>query len=434
MELLLIICFLVKQIQTIDNNTNVTLYDLSKSKLVIHSLGNKYIFENRTTKIQQLFKKKVLKNETSTDLLNQINKILSNETIFKNVTTSKTFTTHIEFNYSLQLITLLKQVNINVLQLQIRQFSKQDYLINLKSNLSLASQTNSSEIFLSISNDVANSCYKANNYSNYLLESVSFKMKKLGNFIICIQFFNHMNKNIFISNDNLCYEWIREPEFIDDTRLRYKPLFIVIMYLMCASILCPIAIGQHFMNKFKLQKKKQLKLKLLNEQENTSKDINSDKYLQNKISSDKEFEPLIDKFSTESQSQQLNPAKKVVLFDIESIHNSDDDNSGQEDDLKNSEANHILNDKPWLRSGPVLNDYKSSLNSVNIKIERKVVSEAYLMKLKGNKFNRSSSKKIAFKTSLDNNLNKINSQINAEKTVSNRSLNAKPNIYYETNV
>lgn len=40
----------------------------------------------------------------------------------------------------------------------------------------------------------------------------------------------------------------------DGDQFQYKPLFIVLMYILCATILISISIAQHFINKFKLRK------------------------------------------------------------------------------------------------------------------------------------------------------------------------------------
>lgn len=459
MQLIFLMYFLIfKQINSMTISANHTIYDLSNSRQIIHSFGNKFIHENRTTRISQLFKKRINHIDDTGDLLSRINYLLNNQSIFKNVTTNKTFHTRMEFNFNAHLVTLLHQMNITSFKILIRQYLRHEYFLKMKSNITIYNHTNLTEadcLNMPSEDHFVNFCYKRKN-TTILLDSIMFKLKRVGNYIICVQFVTNSNKIIHFPNDYLCLDWINDIVHDDSTRLRYKPLFIVIMYLMCASILFPIAIGKHFLNKLKLEKKEGLKLNIITSEHNNKNKTTSSssvKSFKNENSS-KDVDPLLKKTDSGLLINQLNnnininnhqSIKKVVLFDITGTAESESDNEcdggiSAKNKLMVSEANHILNDKPWLQSGPVVNDYRTNLNNLGSKMERKVSSEIYLnnIKLHEHKFTH-----LAKNPILKNSSNESDDDYKT-KTTSCRSLasstnifsniNNRANVYYESNV
>ena len=198
LKLFIILCLIIS-IESIDQNESVN-FELSKSKHIIYSHGNKVIYENRTTKIQHILKKKLSSPTTTllptttttastyrtnninndkfdfmTELvLTKINQLLETETLIKNVTTNKTnHNAIIEFNYSINFVNLLNQIDLNKILIQIRQFSKQGYIFQLNTNLSqqIFNTNNYSSNFLNILNkDELNSisCFKRTNLNTNL--------------------------------------------------------------------------------------------------------------------------------------------------------------------------------------------------------------------------------------------------------------------------
>jgi hypothetical protein len=505
LKLFIILCLIIS-IESIDQNESVN-FELSKSKHIIYSHGNKVIYENRTTKIQHILKKKLSSPTTTllptttttastyrtnninndkfdfmTELvLTKINQLLETETLIKNVTTNKTnHNAIIEFNYSINFVNLLNQIDLNKILIQIRQFSKQGYIFQLNTNLSqpIFNTNNSSSNFLNILNkDELNSisCFKRTNLNTnlYLLDSVSFKIKRYGYFIVCIQFIDSNGKFVYLSTEQYCYDWTNESKdkHNEEIGFHYKPLFIVIMYFMCASILIPIAVWQHFINKFKMQKKKKEKnkLNLINEKEKNNKLCvanDSDKSLSsknvigsetmfsinNKIINSQELEPLIEvEMNNNNNNNTHLKLKKSVLFDLESTQSEKDDDNDEQSkvDLSNS-VNHILDQKPWLSTDQsTFYNYNASLDNLNNVESRRATSDLNLNSryYRGTKHLREKSIKISTtggggggtgsikKKSLSN--SKLNLFSNKEiitKCVSNRSISSKTAIYYESNV
>ncbi len=503
LKLFIILCLIIS-IESINQNESVN-FELSKSKHIIYSHGNKVIYENRTTKIQHILKKKLssppttlLPTTTTTTtykshdnnnnkidfmtelVLAKINQLLETETLIKNVTTNKTnHNAIIEFNYSINFVNLLNQIDVNKILIQIRQFSKQGYIFQLNTNLSQTifntnNSSSSSSYFLSILNKdelKSISHFKRNdlNTNLYLLDSVSFKIKRYGYFIVCIQFIDSNGKFVYLSTEQYCYDWTNElkDKHNEEIGFHYKPLFIVIMYFMCASILIPIAVWQHFINKFKMQKKKKdkNKLNLKNAKETNNKLCaanDSDKSLSsknvigsetifsinNRIINSQELEPLIEVEMNNNNHLKL---KKSVLFDLESTQSErgDDNDEQSKIDLSNS-VNHILDQKPWLSTNQsTFYNYNASLDNLNSIESRRATSDLNLNSryYRGTKHLREKSFKILTtgaggggtgsikKKSLSNSkLNLISNKEIITKCVSNRSISSKTAIYYESNV
>ena len=170
----------------------------------------------------------------------------------------------------------------------------------------------------------------------------------------------------------------------DEATFRYKPLFLVLMYLLCASILFPISIWKHFMNKANLKKKRASTTvsescsTILNEDKSVIplldpdydiKKIHSKLKLQvktslNSTNSNDLIKPILVKSLTETNLIKLknfntnqvnnmsnsnsanNNINKKVLFDVQ----SNDSNNNEIDCPVGEEAIHILNHKPWAKA------------------------------------------------------------------------------------
>ncbi len=246
-----------------------------------------------------------------------------------------------------------------------------DYLNYLTNKLS---QLNS------VNNSKTNSSLDLNSKKYFLFSSLIFKMKYSGNFVICIKFINNLNPHIQFFAENMCFDWIafkennishHHDQITEYHNFHYKPLFILIMYLLCASLLLPIAIAQYIMTKSNNQAKKNIKQ--ANKEENATDvggggGINSNlnkadglatlsgsrdssvKNLDSKIKLN-ELEPLI-KANALLENENIHPtssSNKKVLFRLNSTDSFNSLKDANENDVDYSEAKHILDDKPWAR-------------------------------------------------------------------------------------
>ena len=144
-------------------------------------------------------------------------------------------------------------------------------------------------------------------------------------------------------------------------------------------------------------------------------------------SSASESNLLINQLNNNININNHQSIRKVVLFDITSTQDSESDNENKDEQNVLFEANHILNDKPWGKSGPVINDnYHNSF-----KMGRKVSSEMHLNRIRSQHYDSRLTQSVK-KTILKNST----SECNTSKTTSNKSIASinKTAFYYESNV
>lgn len=127
------------------------------------------------------------------------------------------------------------------------------------------------------------------------MKSIKIKLPKHGLFILCIR----------TNNDYWC-EDIEALSKVNNDIVTYKPLFIVIMYSLCALILVPIALWSKYTKRANFSKKSHL-IRILNKHR--------------------------EKDSLKKQSIKQ-------LYSCETLLESNK--------YQNEEANHILDSKPWL--------------------------------------------------------------------------------------
>ena len=219
----------------------------------------------------------------------------------------------------------------------------------------------------------------------FLLNSIVFKINAKSNYVVCIKL---LKDDMHFFTENMCYDWVISPR-TEIHNFHYKPLFIVLMYMLCASILIPIAVWQHFITKAKNKRIKTFKATLLavpnldtktesttSQNEQIAKSSNSnqnsnrnsaDSLAKNRSkdvltpvleSTQDELESLFKNDSGTSISKNnsnLTPSKKV-LFHVNSMESLDKEEAGEMPIV--DEADHILNDKPWART--------DSVNSVGV--------------------------------------------------------------------
>jgi len=231
-------------------------------------------------------------------------------------------------------------------------------------------------------------------------------VKRFGNFIICINFIDNSESIVYFSSEHLCHDWDNKAV---DVGLRYKPSFIVIMYLMCASILFPIAVGKHLMKKYTIEKKKKPEKKTENVSlEKPSKEMEALERM--------ELIPSENIYETKSK---LLKNTKAVVFEIESDQSDQDlyqeEEEEEEEEKDEHEAdNHILNYKPWISSDKrelTLVNPREKLNRANLNLRKKPLNNIVENRKKFNSLN---------------NLNAKQRNINKNRSTAT--------IYYESNV
>lgn len=82
-------------------------------------------------------------------------------------------------------------------------------------------------------------CYKLNKAApspnnttfSYTISSIKFNFYQSGDLIICLTFINSTNENIFFTKEHMCQDWS-----LSKHHHSYKPLFVVLMYLVCIAV------------------------------------------------------------------------------------------------------------------------------------------------------------------------------------------------------
>ena len=279
------------------NNTNQTLIMLEQRS------DNVYILENPTTQVYsnkhgsqdnhhgggiKSSNSNYRNSSDSFENLVQLNKLTQNEKFFKNISYSKFSNANIKFEFSNELITLLDALNLNVFKLKIRKYSEKDAIFELTTNLliknnvsnantstnfshqnkycwKIVNKTNLNKMcYINLNSQSINFSHSSNDHLTInrnirvlMLNTISFNLKQFGNLLICFKFLSSHNKNIYFINENMCFDWvIKEKTFYSsssshsqnhrkDSDLKYKPLFIAMMYLLCFLVLFPIILWQH---------------------------------------------------------------------------------------------------------------------------------------------------------------------------------------------
>ena len=210
------------------------------------------------------------------------------------------------------------------------------------------------------------------------------------------------------------------------------------MYFMCALILFPIALAKHLMKKYKIEKKKTSDKKTADSNAHEKPPVKPPiDVLQQKMTPIPEKMPLIQEkmnqaaiprieYNVNDRKYKPDLNKKIVVFDIESDHSDkeltpDQESHDEEMYAVKKEANHILNDKPWLNSQPSLDrqpfSSQSSLKQVNKTSAREKSSE--------------SSFKFKSLSNLENQRKNQTDLVLAANKAANRSATT---VYYESNV
>ena len=265
------------------------------------------------------------------------------------------------------------------------------------------------------------------------LNKITFRLFDYGNYILCYILMNTLDELISFHSTDMCVDIIVRQN--DGTKpeqkyIYYKPLFIPIMYTLCALMLFPVVIWKSIVEKTKKHRRKKQKenasknqvQELFNiESQITSTDLTISK---NSQSCDK----LITLSNINEESEEQETLLKVTnksKFSLESDDNDDANSLNNDDDV----ADHILNSKPWLNSDELspLTDSKSrELNLTNREIKSASAVEFKTCNsiIKKSRSFTSSSDKYKSSNFVDINKNKA-------KTISN---NKSQYLLFESNV
>jgi hypothetical protein len=319
----------------------------------------------------------------------EISQILQNETFFQNMSTQlvhhngaeRTMLT-IKFRFSSTLIQLLVKFNTNLVEIGLQNYfenptrhhssdanrnvtpsdsfemmAKKESIHEFTSVLVNSSShfTNSSFCEKSTSEHESISCYKQlvpgglapSHILPFILDTITIPLERDLNYMICIKLVHTHNKLFYFFTENMCHAWMISnmcrkncagaPKAAIEHQFAYKPMFIVLMYALCASVLIPIAVVSHFQNRAKAKR-------LL-----TSKIKRIDMKIKEESASDTSatLSPLLSKSEVAPQQPSMRPTPSLS---ITASLNDMRSKSLRENTLlrtESVEAEHILSDKPW---------------------------------------------------------------------------------------
>ncbi|CAF0711071.1 unnamed protein product [Brachionus calyciflorus] len=302
----------------------------------------------------------------------ELNNLLESEIIFKNLTLTKYLVANIEFNFSHKLISKINLHVLNQMEIILKNFSTYNQknsheFMYKKFDLFLLSPNNSNLFHFnsSVNNRFCDKkfnkyliCYKkainTTSHDVYILESLSFKLNKTGSLVLCTKILPKNNPDLVIFTENMCINWIafnKTYHKLEVHNFQYKPLFIVLMYILCGSVLVPIAVFQH------LDTKSRSKLKIrieeatdcdVSEMSCSSLKKSSTKSLKKDNSNKDLLSPLIERKHSESQK---------VMFDLKELDEEKCDREVKHFSKIIDAADHILDDKPWLSNSSIIETY-----------------------------------------------------------------------------
>jgi len=151
----------------------------------------------------------------------------------------KIINTKLAFNFQPELVDAFNAFNLSTLNIHIRQYANQNWHHSFDSELFM--QTNKS----CHTTGYIEKCFDTNSTA---LESINFNLADFGDYIICWQFSDPPNNQNTLLNDQICQDWSIKSghHVLGHHDPMYKPLFIVVMYVLCFFFLCPTAIAFYY--------------------------------------------------------------------------------------------------------------------------------------------------------------------------------------------
>lgn len=284
------------------------------------------------------------KTSFSINSLMELNNLLKQEIFISNITLTKNLLAIIKFNFSPNFKNLIQLYKLNQVEINVKHVDKCSLCSSnqyFTKTLNLTLNNSLFQNFCTSEKNEAGNCYSSNSNlssSEWILNTLSFRLNNTGSFFVCIKFIR--NPNLIIFTDNMCYNWKAENhnQLVENHSFRYKPLFILLMYVLCASILIPIAIFQHFVT----NSKSKLKIKIdapsnCDFSDTSNNGLTKDSHADLKIENPNNnlLSPLIQPFHEKTKEQfhykEIDENFQIEI-DAEIFH----------------EAHHILDNKPWM--------------------------------------------------------------------------------------
>ena len=186
------------------------------------------------------------------------------------------------------------------------------------------------------------------------LKKISFSLYQSGYYILCYYFINSINDNLSFHLTDMCADIIVKNstgKMHEQKYVYYKPLFIPIMYSLCALMLFPVVIWKNIIAKTKKSKQKKL------QEQDKNRLVSSNTENSNLIETNSSSEKLLTSPNADTEFYFYNLVHFDRKISIESQIN------------KNIiEPDHILNSKPWLLNDTPITDTKLSYTDFSIKI------------------------------------------------------------------
>ncbi len=184
------------------------------------------------------------------------------------------------------------------------------------------------------------------------LNKISFRLNQSGYYILCYYFINSVNDNLSFHLNEMCVDIMVEnnSDIIPEKKyVYYRPLFIPIMYSLCALMLFPVVIWKNILAKSKKSKKKKLQ----------EKDRNGLNFTENSILTTSNSSP-------ENLRCITNVENEFEFYNLVCVDRKISTDTQINQQIL--EPDHILNSKPWLLNDTPLVDTKVSYTDFLIKI------------------------------------------------------------------
>lgn len=189
---------------------------------------------------------------------------------------SEGFVLSVRFDFTRRLITRLAHFDINSLEINIKTYLVDRGIVEsqriapvigfIQHTTNLTDSNDHNHSCLPDKHEIV-VCYEPllNETSNMTsrtrrLNSISFLMKEHNesfSYMVCFKLFSSFDREFYFLTENMCLNELvsygqRDKEL--KTQFRYKPLFIVLMYTICLSLLVIIALGHHILARSKTRK------------------------------------------------------------------------------------------------------------------------------------------------------------------------------------
>jgi hypothetical protein len=265
------------------------------------------------------------------------------------------------FKFDTEILEFLSNNSFDSLKIKLRKFNGNDTIVK---HVNIIYHPNNNKT--TTKDNITEVLYNDSN----LLNEVNLYLKQYGDYILCYVFINNNNELVSFHTSNMCIDIAAHDTGVVVEPFKYsyyKPLFIPIMYTLCALMLLPVVIWKNLVAKAKKYKAKQQQQQQTQQhaqppvqQETQQKDNQTN--IQNSISESlSSYNKLLtllnndDLYRDQESSEPLLANCPKVHFDACSLNE-------EEDSSEKIDADHILNSKPWLNNEKIkpLTDSRST--------------------------------------------------------------------------